>query len=57
MIVAERQTAMNNAIVKPMPASMPPPATMPQSRLGGRTAMPERTASQLKVMTPRGFLA
>jgi hypothetical protein len=28
---------------------------MPQSRLGGRTAMPERTASQLKVMTPRGF--
>ena len=32
-----------------------PPASIPQSRLGGRMAMPERTASQLKVMTPRGF--
>ncbi|MNZ73156.1 hypothetical protein D3C78_915610 [compost metagenome] len=47
--------AMNSAMVKPIPASSPPPATSLQPRSGGRIAMPERTASQLKASTPMGL--
>ena len=47
--------AMNRAIVKPIPASTPPPANDPQLSSGGRIAIPERTASQQNDRTPTGL--
>ncbi len=47
--------AIKSAIVKPIPASKPPPASNFQLRSEGRIAIPERTASQLNVRTPIGL--
>ena len=46
------RSAMNSAIVKPIPASRPAPASIPQPMSGGRLASPERTASHPKVTIP-----
>ena len=42
-------------MVKPIPASSPPPVISLQSRSGGCIAIPKRTASQLKARIPTGF--
>jgi hypothetical protein len=47
--------AMKSAIVKPMPASSPPPATAVQPTPSGRRASPPRTAPQPNSTIPSGL--
>src|SRR5262249_49452290 len=47
--------ATKRAMVKPIPARIPPPASAVQPTPAGRCASPTRTAIQLKTTIPSGF--
>ncbi len=47
--------AINNAIVKPIPAKKPPANNNNQLKFAGREAIPVNTTIQLKISTPIGL--